>query len=100
MTTGGAETDGTWKLRLYVAGATPKSVAALANLRRICDQHLTGRYEIAVIDLMQHPHLAGTDQIIAIPTAVRCQPEPVRKVVGDLSDTEKVLTGLDIRAAG
>jgi len=96
--TGGV--DDRWRLRLYIAGATPKSARALANLRRICDQHLADGYEITVVDLVQNPQLASTDQIVAIPTAVRCHPTPVRKVVGDLSDTAKVLSGLDIRPSG
>lgn len=90
--------DGAWMLRLYIAGATPKSARALANLRRICDRHLAGRYEITVVDLVQAPHLASADQIVAIPTLVRCRPEPVRKIIGDLSDTDKVLIGLEIRS--
>ena len=88
-----------WKLRLYIAGATPKSARALVNLRLICDRHLAGRYAITVVDLVQNPHLASADQIVAIPTVVRCCPVPVRRVVGDLSDTDKVLSGLDIRPA-
>jgi circadian clock protein KaiB len=86
-----------WELRLYVAGQTPKSVAALSNLRDICEQHLAGRYSIEVIDLLLHPQLAKGDQIIAIPTLVRKLPEPVRKIIGDLSNTERVLVGLDLR---
>lgn len=98
MTAGdGDDADVRWALRLYIAGATPKSTRALANLRRICDQHLADRYEIAVVDLVQNPHLASADQIVAIPTVVRLQPLPVRRVVGDLSDIGKVLVGLDIR---
>jgi circadian clock protein KaiB len=80
-----------------VAGQTPKSVAALSNLRDICEQHLAGRYSIEVIDLLLHPQLAKGDQIIAIPTLVRKLPEPVRKIIGDLSNTERVLVGLDLR---
>jgi circadian clock protein KaiB len=83
-------------LRLYVAGQTPKSVAALANLKRVCEEYLPGRYTIEVIDLLQQPALARTDQIVAIPTLVRRLPEPVRKVIGTLSDTERVLVGLQI----
>ena len=86
-----------WQLRLYVAGQTPRSVTALANLQRICDTHLAGRYEIEVIDLVQNPKLAAGDQILAVPTLVRKLPEPIRKVIGDLSDEERVLIGLDIR---
>lgn len=91
-----------WDLRLYVAGATPKSVAALRNLQRFCEEHLAGRYHIEVIDLMKHPQLAKGDQILAVPTLVRKLPEPIRKIIGDLSDTERVLIGLDLRqrAAG
>jgi circadian clock protein KaiB len=94
-----AEHDGDpdyWVLRLYVAGQTPKSMTAFANLKRICEEHLEGKYSIEVIDLMQHPQLARGDQIIAVPTLVRKLPPPLRKIIGDLSDTEKVLVGLDI----
>ena len=87
----------TWELRLYVAGQTTKSVAALANLRRYCEQHVPGRYHLEVIDLMQNPQLAEGDQILAIPTVVRKVPEPIRKVIGDLSNEERVLVGLDLR---
>jgi circadian clock protein KaiB len=87
----------TWELRLYVAGQTTKSVAALANLRRYCEQHVPGRYQLEVIDLMQHPQLAEGDQILAIPTVVRKMPEPIRKVIGDLSNEERVIVGLDLR---
>ena len=83
-------------LRLYVAGETPKSLAAFANLRRICETHLAGRYEIEVIDLLERPQLASGDEIIAIPTLVRKLPEPITKVIGDLSDTERVLVGLQL----
>ena len=86
-----------YTLRLYVAGQTPKSLAAFANLKRICEEHLAGRYTIEVIDLLEHPQLAKGDQIFAIPTLVRRLPEPLRKIIGDLSDTEKVLVGLDLR---
>jgi circadian clock protein KaiB len=87
----------TWELRLYVAGQTPKSVTAVANLRKYCEQHLKGRYKLDVIDLQQHPELAEGDQILAIPTLVRKVPEPIRKIIGDLSNEEKVLVGLDVR---
>jgi circadian clock protein KaiB len=87
----------TWELRLYVAGQTPKSLAAFANLKRICEEHLVGQYQIEVIDLMQNPHLAREDQILAIPTLVRKLPEPLRKIIGDLSNKERVLVGLDVR---
>lgn len=85
------------ELRLYVAGRTPKSVAAINNLRRLCEEHMPGRYRVEVIDLVENPRLAQGDQILAIPTLVRKLPVPVRKIIGDLSDTEKVLVGLDIR---
>jgi len=85
-----------WKLRLYVAGQTPKSLAAFANLKRLCDDHLKGRYTIEVIDLVETPRLAKDDQILAIPTLVRKLPLPVRKLIGDLSNTERVLVGLDL----
>lgn len=88
-----------WHLRLYVAGQTPKSLAAFANLKRICETHLSGRYRIEVIDLVEHPQLSKGDQILAIPTLVRKLPVPVRKIIGDLSDTERVLVGLDLRTA-
>jgi len=87
-----------WQLRLYVAGATAKSVAALANLRRLCEDHLAGRYEIEVIDLLVNPKLAAGDQILAVPTLVRKFPEPIRKIIGDLANEERVLVGLDIKA--
>lgn len=87
----------TFSLRLYVAGQTPKSLAALANLRKICDQHLSGRYRIEVVDLLVNPQLASGDQILAIPTLVRRLPEPIKKIIGDLSNTERVLVGLDLR---
>ncbi|MGB6484685.1 MAG: circadian clock protein KaiB [Candidatus Acidiferrales bacterium] len=88
--------DGVLRLRLYVAGQTPKSVAALSNLKKICDDHLNGRYRIEVIDLLKNPQLAQGDQILAIPTLVKQLPVPVRKIIGDLSNTERVLVGLDI----
>jgi circadian clock protein KaiB len=86
-------------LRLYTAGQTPKSIKAFANLKRICEEHLAGRYRIEVIDLIQNPQLAAGDQILAVPTLVRRLPEPVRKIIGDLSDADRVLVGLDIRSA-
>ncbi|MGE5378730.1 MAG: circadian clock protein KaiB [Bacteroidota bacterium] len=86
-----------WELRLYVAGQTPKSLAAFANLKKICEDHLAGEYHIEVIDLLKNPQLASGDQILAIPTLVRKLPEPIRKIIGDLSNTERVLVGLDIR---
>lgn len=87
----------TWDLKLYVAGQTPKSIAAVTNLKSICEEHLAGQYTIEVVDLLVHPQLARGDQIIAIPTLVRKLPEPVRKIIGDLSNTERVLVGLDLR---
>ncbi len=87
----------TWALRLYVAGQTAKSIAALANLRRYCEQHVPGRYQLEIIDLLQHPQLAEGDQILAIPTVVRKMPEPIRRVIGDLSNEERVIVGLDLR---
>jgi circadian clock protein KaiB len=86
-----------WMLRLYIAGNTPKSAAALINLKKYCEQHLSNRYEIEVIDLLLNPQLAAGDQILAIPTLVRKMPVPVRKIIGDLSNEEKVLVGLDLR---
>ena len=86
-----------WELRLYVAGQTPKSLAAFANLKKICEEHLAGQYHIEVIDLIKKPQLASGDQILAIPTLVRKLPEPIRKIIGDLSDTERVLVGLNLR---
>jgi circadian clock protein KaiB len=86
-----------WDLRLYVAGQTPKSVAALANLKKFCEDHLQGKYRIEVVDLVKNPHLARTDQILAIPTLVRRLPEPIRKIIGDLSNSERVLVGLDLQ---
>jgi circadian clock protein KaiB len=87
----------TYQLRLYIAGQTPKSLLALTNLKRICETHLSGRYEIEIIDLLQNPQLASGDQILAVPTLVRRLPEPITKIIGDLSNTERVLVGLDLR---
>lgn len=87
----------TWELRLYIAGKTPKSVAALSNLKKYCETHLKGIYRIEVIDLLVQPQLAEGDQIFAVPTLVRKVPEPIRKIIGDLSNEEKVLVGLNIR---
>jgi circadian clock protein KaiB len=92
-----AKKQQTWELRLYVAGNTPKSVTALKNLQNYCETHLKGQYKIEVIDLLVHPQLAEGDQIFAIPTLVRKVPEPIRKIIGDLSNEEKVLVGLNIR---
>jgi circadian clock protein KaiB len=86
-----------WNLRLYVAGQSAKSVAALANLKRVCEEHLHGNYSIEVIDLLERPQLAKGDQIVAIPTLVRKLPAPIRKIVGDLSNEEKTLVGLQLR---
>lgn len=86
----------TYVLRLYVAGQTPKSLLAFANLKKICEEHLAGRYRIKVTDLVEHPELANDDGILALPTLVRELPDPVRRVIGDLSDTERVLIGLDM----
>jgi len=91
------ETEERWELRLYVAGQTPKSVRAFGNLKQLCETHLAGRYSIEVIDLVENPQLADGDQIVAIPTLVRKLPEPMRKIIGDLSNTERVLVGLDLR---
>ena len=88
-----------WQLRLYVTGQTLKSLTAFSNLKKICESHLKGRYRITVIDLVEQPHLAKGDQILAIPTVVRKLPKPVRTILGNLSDTERVLVGLDLRAA-
>jgi len=92
-----ADPEERWELRLYVAGMTPTSVRALENLEEICEEHLAGRYSIKVVDLLENPQLAEGDQIFAVPTLVRRLPPPVRKLIGDLSATEKVLVGLDIR---
>jgi len=89
--------DDCWELRLYTAGQTPKSMAAFSNLKRICEEHLPGRYKIEVIDLTQNPRLAKEDQIVAIPTLVRKLPDPLRTIIGDLSDTERTLVGLQLR---
>jgi circadian clock protein KaiB len=86
-----------WQLRLYVAGQTKKSIAALAHLKQICETHLAGRYRIEVIDLIENPKLAASDQILAVPTLVRKLPPPIKKIIGDLSNEERVLVGLDIR---
>jgi circadian clock protein KaiB len=86
-----------WNMRLYIAGQTPKSLRALANLKRICEEHLAGKYHIEIIDLLANPQLASTDQILAIPTLIRKLPQPMRKIIGDLSNVERVLVGLDLR---
>jgi len=92
------QTEG-YNLRLYVAGQTPKSIAAIANLKKLCERHLPGRYSIDIVDLMQNPSLAQRDQIVAIPTLIRKLPEPIKRIIGDLSNTERVLIGLDIDEA-
>lgn len=95
LDTKGSE-SGVWLLRLYIAGQTPKSVRSIANLRKICETHMKGKYSIEVVDLMEHPEVGREDQILAIPTLVRRLPEPITKIIGDLSDVEKVLVGLSI----
>ena len=89
--------EGIWSLRLYVAGQTQKSITVFANLKKICEEHLDGKFSIEVIDLLKNPRLAKGDQIVALPTLVRKLPEPIKKIIGDLADTERVLVGLDIR---
>jgi circadian clock protein KaiB len=96
----GPEVAAEWELRLYVAGQTPKSVAAFANLKRICETHLEGRYRLEVIDLLENPRLAAGDQIIAVPTLVRKLPAPMKRLIGDLSNEARVLVGLDVRPLG
>ena len=88
-----------WVLRLYVAGQTPKSITAFANLKKICEEHLAGKYRIEIVDLLKNPKLARGDQILAVPTLVRQLPPPVKKLIGDLANTERVLVGLDVRPA-
>jgi circadian clock protein KaiB len=95
-----SDRDDPWVLRLYVAGQTPKSLTAFANLKKICTEYLEGKYRIEVIDLLENPQLGRGDQILAIPTLVRNLPEPIKKIIGDLSNTDKVLVGLDIRPRG
>ena len=95
----GTATPDVWDLRLYVAGKTAKSVAAFDNLTRLCEEHLPGKYKIEVVDLLVHPQLARGDQIVAIPTLVRKLPQPIRKVIGDLSNIERTLVGLQLRPA-
>ena len=94
---GNTADDEKWELRLYTAGQTPKSLAAIRNLKKVCEEHLAGRYQIEVVDLLKNPRLAKDDQIVAIPTLVRKLPDPVRKIIGDLSDTERALVGLQLR---
>jgi circadian clock protein KaiB len=88
--------DAVWKLRLYVAGQSPKSLVAFANLKTLCEEHLAGQYELEIVDLMEHPSRARSDDILAIPTLVRSLPTPMRKIIGDLSNTELVLVGLSV----
>lgn len=95
----GSPASDSWKLRLYVAGQTPRSVAAISNLEKICHEHLEGRYEVEVIDLLKNPRLARDHQILAVPTLVRQIPVPARKIIGDLSNVERVLVGLEVRPA-
>jgi circadian clock protein KaiB len=92
----GALQEETWYLRLYVAGQSPKSLRAFANLTTLCEEHLAGRYEIEIVDLVEQPELARSDDILAIPTLVRRLPAPLRKIIGDLSNTERVLVGLRV----
>lgn len=89
--------DQAWKLRLYVAGQTPKSLTAFANLKKLCEQHLPGKYDIEVIDLVENPQLAHGDQIVAVPTLVRKLPEPFKRIIGSLTDSEKFLVGMDLK---
>ncbi len=98
----GNASDGSpmYDLRLYVAGQSPRSVRALENLRKVCDEHLAGRYRVEVVDLLVNPALARGDEIVAVPTLVRKLPEPIRKIIGDLSDTDRVLVGLQVRPLG
>ena len=93
----GMSADGTYSLRLYVAGQTPKSITAFANLKKLCEEYLPGRYKIEVIDLMENPHLAAGDQILALPTLVRKLPSPLKRIIGNLSDKEKFLVGMDLK---
>jgi len=95
-----APSEASWNLRLYIAGPTPKSITAFENLKKICEQHLKGQYHIEIIDLVKQPQLAKGDQILAVPTLVRRLPEPIKKIIGDLSNTERVLVGLDLRPQG
>lgn len=97
---GAAESGPQFDLRLYVAGQSPKSLRAIDNLRKVCEEHLAGRYRVELIDLLENPKLARGDEIIAVPTLVRKLPEPIRKIIGDLSDTDRVLVGLQLRPEG
>jgi circadian clock protein KaiB len=100
MSTETVPDDGIWRLRLYVAGESPKSMEAFANLKALCENHLEHPYEIEIVDLVENPRLARGDEILAIPTLVRRLPAPIRKIIGDLSDTDRVLVGLQLRAVG
>ena len=95
-----AEQEDFWEMRLYVAGQTPKCVNAIVNLRKFCEEHMPGKYRIEIIDLLQNPKLARGDQIVAIPTLVRKLPEPLRRIIGDLSNTERMVVGLDLKHHG
>ena len=97
---GVAEQEDFWEMRLYVAGQTPKCVNAIVNLRKFCEEHMPGKYRIEIIDLLQNPKLARGDQIVAIPTLVRKLPEPLRRIIGDLSSTERMVVGLDLKHHG
>lgn len=96
--TGGEPTDELWEFKLYVAGHTPRSVSAIANLKALCEEHMPGRYKIEIIDLIERPELARADQVVAIPTLVRKLPGPIRRIIGDLSNTDRVLVGLQVKA--
>lgn len=96
-TNGEEPSSGIWKLRLYVAGQTPKSLAAFANLKRLCEEHLAGKYKIEVIDLLENPQLAHGDQILAVPTLVRKMPAPMKKIIGNLANADQTIIGLDMR---
>jgi circadian clock protein KaiB len=93
----GTDLEETWDLRLYVTGRSPKCLRAIENLRRACEEHLAGRYSIEIVDLVENPNLGASDQILAVPTVVRRLPAPIRKIVGDLSDTDRLLIGLELR---
>lgn len=95
-----ADQEDFWEMRLYVAGQTPKCVKAIVNLRKFCEEHMPGKYKIEIIDLLQNPKLARGDQIVAIPTLVRKLPEPLRRIIGDLSNTERMVVGLDLKHHG
>jgi circadian clock protein KaiB len=92
--------DNLWEFKLYVAGHTPRSVTAIANLKALCEEHMPGRYKIDIIDLIERPELARTDQVVAIPTLVRKLPGPIRRIIGDLSNTERVLVSLQVKTSG